>query len=347
MKTIFFELEAWEKEYIQAQLALRSLGEVGEGEVLMIDGGLNEETALAFSEQGAEVEVVSIFVDSVINEQVLASFPKLKLIATRSTGYDHIDLKACQARGVAVANVPSYGEDTVAEYTFALLLNLSRKVAESYDRVRETGSFDLDGLRGFDLKGKTLGVVGTGKIGKNVIEIATGFNMNIIAYDKFPNEEYAEKMNYKYLTFDEVLAQADILTLHVPYVEENHHLINSEAIAKMKKGAYLINTARGALVDTEALLKSLKEGSLAGAGLDVLEEEGVVKDELNFLTSSAHPGEHDIKTVLENHVLIDLPNVIVTPHNAFNTWEAMQRILNTTIENIKGFVAGQPANLVK
>ncbi|HRZ30617.1 MAG TPA: hydroxyacid dehydrogenase [Candidatus Paceibacterota bacterium] len=347
MKTVFFELENWEKEYIQAQLALRSLGEVGEGEVLMIDGGLTEETILALGNLGAETEIISIFVDSVIDEKVFAHFPKLKLIATRSTGYDHIDLSACQARGVAVANVPSYGEDTVAEYTFALLLNLSRKVAESYDRIRETGSFSLDGLRGFDLKGKTLGVIGTGKIGRNVIEIATGFNMNIIAYDKFPNEEYAQKMNYKYLPFEEVLAQADIITLHVPYVPENHHLINADTIAKMKKGAYLLNTARGAIVDTEALLESLKSGHLAGAGLDVLEEEGVVKDELNFLTSAGHPGEHNLKTVLENHILIDLPNVIVTPHNAFNTWEALQRILNTTIENIRGFASGQPVNLVK
>lgn len=341
MKTIFFELENWEKEYIKRLDVI--------GDIDIVDGPLNEDNL----PDNNEAEIVAIFVDSVIDEKVLAHFPKLKLIATRSTGYDHIDLKACEARGVAVANVPSYGEDTVAEYTFALILNLSRKVAESYDRIRETGSFSLDGLRGFDLKGKTLGVLGTGKIGKNVIEIATGFNMNIIAYDKFPDEAYATKMNYKYLTFDEVITQADILTLHVPYVPDlpaqagNHHLINAGVLAKMKKGAYLINTARGALVDTEALLKALKEGGLAGAGLDVLEEEGVVKDELNFLTNASHLDQHDLKTVLENHLLIDLPNVIVTPHNAFNTWEAMKRILDTTLENIKAFAGGQPVNLVK
>ncbi len=334
MKIFFFELEAWEKKYIE-KLALGD-------EVVIIDGPLDETKLPADN----SADIISVFVDSIIGESVLAHFPNLKMVATRSTGYDHVDTSACQAHGVVVANVPSYGEDTVAEYTFALLLNLSRKVAESNDRIKETGSFSLIGLRGFDLKGKTLGVVGTGKIGKNVIEIATGFNMNIIAFDKFPDEAYATKMNYKYLPFEEVLAQADVVTLHVPYVPENHHLINTDTLARMKKGAYLINTARGAIVDTEALLKSLKAGHLAGAGLDVLEEEGVVKDELNFLTS-AHPGEHNLKTVLENHLLIDMPNVIITPHNAFNTWEALQRILNTTIENIKSFVAGKPVNIVK
>ncbi len=341
MKIQFFELEDWEKDHIE-KLALS-------GEVSFIDGSLNE-AKIPFD---TSAEIISIFVNSVINEGVLSRLPNLKMIATRSTGYDHIDIEACKAKGVVVATVPSYGEDTVAEYTFALMLNLSRKVGESSERIKETGSFSLSGLRGFDLKGKTLGVVGTGKIGKNVIEIATGFNMNIIAYDKFPDEAYATKMNYKYLTLDEVLAQADIVTLHVPYLPENHHLINADALSKMKKGAYLINTARGALVETDALLKSLKEGTLApgkaglaGAGLDVLEEEGVIKDELNFLTGS-HPGEHDIKVVLENHMLIDMPNVIITPHNAFNTWEALQRILNTTVTNVSNFVAGQPVNLVK
>jgi len=333
MKIAFFELETWEKEYLQA----KNLGEVE-----FVDGILDENKL----PEKNEAEIISIFVDSVINDKVLNHFPNLKLIATRSTGYDHIDLEACQAKGVSVAYVPSYGEDTVAEFTFGLILTLSRKIFESYDRIKETGKFDLTGLRGFDLKGKTLGVIGTGKIGKNVIEIATGFNMNIIAYDKFPDQAYAEKMNYKYLSFDEVLAQSDILTLHIPFLPENEHLINTEAISKMKKGVYLINTARGAIVDTEALLKGLKDGIIAGAGLDVLEEEGIVKDELNFLTGN-YSTEHNLKTVLQNHVLVDLPNVVITPHNAFNTWEALQRILNTTLENIKGFSTGQPLNLVK
>ncbi len=335
MKIQFFELEGWEKDVISKA----NLG----GEVVFVDGPLDETRLPADN----SAEVISTFVDSTIGESVLAHFPNLKLIATRSTGYDHIDLSACNSRGVLVVNVPSYGEDTVAEYTFALLLSLTRKIFESYDRIRETGSFSLLGLRGVDLKGKTLGVVGTGRIGKNVIEIAKGFNLNVVAFDKFPDQAYADKMGYKYLSLDEVLSQSDILTLHVPYLPENHHLLNESAFAKMKSGAYLINTARGGLIDTTALVKGLKEGKLAGAGLDVLEEEGVIKDELNFLTSPTHPGDHDLKIVLQNHLLVDMPNVIVTPHNAFNTWEALGRILQTTLDNIQGFVAGEPKNVVK
>lgn len=335
MKIQFFELEGWEKEVIEKA----NLG----NELSFVDGALDETRLPADN----SAEIISTFVDSTIGESVLAHFPNLKLIATRSTGYDHIDISACSSRGVAVVNVPSYGEDTVAEYTFALLLSLTRKIFESYDRIRETGSFSLLGLRGVDLKGKTLGVIGTGRIGKNVIEIAKGFNLDIVAFDKFPDQAYADKMGYKYLSFDEVLSQSDIVTLHVPYVKENHHLLNDSAFAKMKKGAYLINTARGALVDTTALIKALKDGRLAGAGLDVLEEEGVIKDELNFLTSPTHPGDHDLKVVLQNHLLVDMPNVIVTPHNAFNTWEALGRILQTTLDNIQGFIAGESKNIVK
>jgi len=358
MKILFFELENWEKEFIEANSKSDIEPEVGlqvspKFDFEFVEGILNEESALKLSDEQKNAPIISIFVDSVINAKVLESFPSLKLICTRSTGYDHIEIEACKARGVAVATVPSYGEETVAEYTFALMLTLSRKIFESYDRIKETGSFDLTGMRGFDLNGKILGVIGTGKIGKNVIEIAKGFNMRVIAYDKFPDEDYRQKMGYDHLSLDEVLAQADIITLHVPYNEENHHLIKAETLAKMKKGAYLINTARGALVDTDALLKALQAGHLAGAGLDVLEEEGVIKDELNFLTRQNFAEQnlggqaHNLKTILENHVLVDMPNVVVTPHNAFNTWEALKRILDTTLTNIKTFSAGAPQNLVK
>ena len=326
-------METWEKKYLQE----RTLP----GEVVFIDGPLDE---TKLPEQN-DFDAISVFVNSIVGDKVLGHFPNLQLIATRSTGYDHFDLPTCAARGVKVANVPSYGEDTVAEYAFALMLTLSRKICESYERIRETGSFDLTGLRGFDLKGKTLGVIGTGRIGKNAIEIARGFNMNIVAYDKFPDPVYAEKMGYRYLSLDEVLATADILTLHVPYLPENHHLINAETLAKMKSGAYLINTARGGLIDTAALLVALKSGQIAGAGLDVLEEEGVIKDEVNFLTNG-RLDQGDLKTVLGNHILIDLPNVIITPHNAFNTWEALKRILDTTVANLVAFEAGMPQNLI-
>jgi D-lactate dehydrogenase len=334
MKIAFFELEQWEKDYLAGKVSAL-------GEVEMIDGILSAEH---LSEQ-TDFEIISVFVNSVIDARVLDHLPNLKLIVTRSTGFDHIDLDLCKSRKVAVANVPSYGEETVAEYTFALLLNLSRKVYLSFDRIKETGSFALDGLRGFDLNDKTLGVVGTGRIGRNVIEIATGFNMKIVAYDPKPNQEYATKMNYRYASLDEVLSLADIITLHVPYTEDNHHLIDAKAFAKMKKGSYFVNTARGALVDTMALVEALRSGQVAGAALDVLEEEGVIKDELNVLSAGKLEG-HDLKAVLADHLLIDMPNVIITPHNAFNTWEALRRILDTSLEDIVNFTTGTPKNIV-
>ncbi len=170
--------------------------------------------------------------------------------------------------------------------------------------------------------------------------------MNVLVCDVKPDEKLAEKLNFKYDEFENVLTKSDIVTLHVPYLKATHHLINAENIAKMKKGAYLINTSRGAVVETEALVGALKSGHLAGAGLDVLEEEGIMRDEFSFITK-VDSKEHDLKAVLAGHVLIDMPNVIVTPHNAFNTKEALSRILNTTLDNIKSFIDGKPINLTR
>lgn len=334
-QVIFYELEDWERAYLSSRSAWPKLS----------DCLLSAEPLTDSSVGDAEASIISVFVDSRVTADCLAKFPSLKLIATRSTGFDHIDLAYCREHGIAVANVPSYGEDTVAEYTFALLLTLSRRIYDAYAQVRESGSFALDNLRGFDLKGKVLGVIGTGRIGKNVIEIAKGFNLEIVAYDKFPDEAYAQKMAYRYLPFDEVLRLADILTLHVPYSTDNHHLLNKNNLSLLKPGMVLLNTARGALVETDALVRGLKEGIIAGAGLDVLEEEGFVKEELTRLTSRTEEAVN-FKTVLQNHLLIDLPNVIVTPHNAFNTWEALKRILDTSLDNVLSWQAGQAKNLV-
>lgn len=290
-------------------------------------------------------EVASVFVNSVVNDEVMNKLPNLKMIATRSTGYDHIDLEAAKKYDITVANVPAYGENTVAEFTFALLLSLSRKIFDSYHRIREEGSFKLDGLMGFDLKGKMLGVVGTGRIGTRVIKIAKGFDMKVIANDTFPKKNLEEELGFEYASLEEVLKASNVISLHVPYNKETHHLINKDNIGLIKKGAYLINTARGGVVETEALINALKSGNLAGAGLDVLEEEGVIKDELSFLIQD-RPEEHNLKTILANHVLIDMPNVIVTPHNAFNTSDALQRVFDTTLENIISFVKGEPINTV-
>lgn len=334
MKIAFFKLEPWEKEYIEAK---EDFGDAAFVDEVLDKDNLPKET---------DFEVASTFVNSVVDKKVLDALPNLKLIATRSTGFDHIDVKECKKRNISVSNVPSYGENTVAEYTFALILALTRKIHQGYDQIRETGSFQLDGLRGTDLKGKTLGVIGTGRIGKNVVRIAKGFGMDVIACDTYEDKAFAQEMGLQYCEPSKALREGDIITLHVPYTKETHHLINAESINIMKRGAYLVNTSRGAVVETQALVKALKDGHIAGAALDVLEEEGAIKDELTFLVDG-HPEEHNLKTVLANHVLIDMPNVIITPHNAFNTKEALQRILDTTIENIQGFAGGKPVHLVE
>ncbi len=333
MNIHYFFGEEWEEQFVRAKLPNEN--------IVFHDGSLAKFPELS----DPDAQVLCTFIESNIGENELSRFPSLKLIATRSTGFDHIDMKTAKARGVAVANVPYYGENTVAEFAFALLLALSRKIIDADERVRETGIFSLENLRGFDLAGKTIGVVGCGHIGMHVIRMANGFNMKVIGFDVNKNDELAQKFNFTYLPLEELLAASDIVTIHVPYNEHTHHLLNKENIGKIKKGAYLINTARGAVVETEALIDALKNGILAGAGLDVLEEEGDMNDEVALLTSP-HPKEDELKIALENHYLINHPRVIVTPHMAFDTSEAVERILNTTIENIKSFVTGKPVNIV-
>jgi len=257
-------------------------------------------------------------------------------------------LRSHRSRGgdEAVSTVPFYGENTVAEFAFALILALSRKVIDADELVRDTGTFSQDGLRGFDLAGKTLGVVGCGHIGVHAIRMGNGFGMKVLGFDTHADEARAKELNFAYASLEDLFANSDIVTIHVPYNSHTHHIINRDNIRHFKKGSYLINTARGAVVETDALVEALKAGVIAGAALDVLEEEGELNDELALLTAP-HPNEAGIKTALENHYLIDHPRVIVTPHVAFNTTEAVERILDTTAGNIANFAAGSPTNAVK
>ncbi len=333
MRISFYETKNWEAEYIKK----KSTGH----ELSFFEGPLNLKDP-----SGTDAEILVPFVGSELGAEVLQNFKNLKFIATRSTGFDHIDLSACKQKGILVSNVPTYGENTVAEFAFALILALSRKLYPALKRIKEQGDFNYEGLTGFDLKGKTLGVAGTGHIGAHVIKIAFGFGMKIKAYDPHPNQQFVKDYGVEFLELPELIKQSDILTLHVPYLPATHHLINSENIKLFKPTSFLINTARGALVETEALLLALKSGRLAGAGLDVLEEEGFIKDEMSLLREG-HPSREELKTVLADHELMYMNNVLITPHNAFNTEEAMQRILDTTISNIESFVKGAPVNLVK
>lgn len=307
-----------------------------------------EKLNLSKLEEFKDSEIISVFINSVINKEVIDLLPELKFIATRSTGFDHIDLKYCESKGIKVSNVPAYGSKTVAEFAFALIISLSRKIFTAVGRLKEEGNFSINGLRGFDLAGKNIGVIGTGKIGKNVIKIAKGFGMNVYAYDLYPDNSFAAENGFIYKTLQEVISESDILTLHTPYTKENHHLINRERVSSMKKGVYIVNTARGELIDTDALIWGLNEGIIAGAGLDVLEGERELKEEVEIL-SSIEKSERvkDYKTLLEDKVLIDMPNVIVTPHIAFYSQEAEEEIKHTTSENIKSFLNGQGQNLIK
>ena len=332
MKIHYFSGEAWEEAFVREKLPNEDIV-------------FHEGSFAAYSElTDPEATVLCTFIENHIGEEEMNRFPALKLIATRSTGFDHIDLAAAKARGITVVNVPFYGENTVAEFAFALLLALSRRVIDADERVR-AGTFSPTGLRGFDLAGKTIGVIGCGHIGQHVIRMANGFGMKVLGFETHQDPARATELNFTYATLPELLAQSDIITLHVPYNEHTRHLINKENIGTIKKGAYLINTARGAVIETDALVEALKSGILAGAALDVLEEEGELNEEATLLTAP-HPNEATLRTVLENHYLITHPRVIVTPHLAFNTTEAVERILNTTIENIQHFAEGSPTNTV-
>jgi len=336
-KIVFFEIEPWEEDYLRVELEKR----------------LPEKVYLEFFEtpltnrkikQITDAEILAVFIYSNISRETVDNLPNLKFIATMSTGFDHIDLTACQKKGIKVSNVPYYGENTVAEHTFALILALSRKIPQSIERTRK-GDFTLKNLRGFDLKDKTIGIIGLGHIGRQVAQIASGFRMKVIAYDVKKDLKTAKRLKVKYVGLDYLLKKSDIISLHAPYNPLTHHLINKKNIKKIKRGAYLINTARGGLVETEALILALEKGILAGAGLDVLEEECFVKEEKALLTKPFQK-ECDLKTILQNHFLLQNPKVFITPHNAFNSQEALIRILDTTINNIIAFIKKKPINLV-
>ncbi|PIS07319.1 hydroxyacid dehydrogenase [Candidatus Berkelbacteria bacterium CG10_big_fil_rev_8_21_14_0_10_43_13] len=331
MKIAFFELEEWEKKYFQKELA--------DQELSFVDEPLTDEL-----DQKIDAEIVSVFIYSKVDAKTLDKLPNLKFIATRSTGYDHIDIAECKKRNIVVSNVPSYGENTVAEHTFALILALSRKIVESANQTR-LGNFDLSQLRGFDLKGKTIGVVGTGKIGSHVVRMAHGFEMRPIAYDPFPNNDLIDHFSLDYVDLDDLLSKSDIITLHLPLNEKTRYLISAKNIGKIKKGAYLINTARGGLVETTALVSALQDGTLAGVGIDVLEGESDIKEEWQLLSKKFSRVQATID--MANNILLKNPKVIVTPHNAFNSKEALQRIMNTTKENIAAFLAGKTINEAK
>ncbi len=332
MKIAVFELEAWEREAFQ-KLA-------DEHELVLTDRQLSLDNAAEF----ADAEVLCIFIYSDLGANVLRQFPKLKLITTRSTGFDHIDTDYCRQHNIVISNVPRYGDNTVAEHVFALLLAISHRLPEAIDRTRR-GDFSQKNLQGFDLRGKTLGVLGTGHIGRHVCRIAKGFGMEVVAYDVQPDHDFADELGICYATQPQLLISSDVITLHVPYNQKTHHLLSTEQFQIMKQGVVLINTSRGDVIDTRSLLQALASGRVRAAGLDVLSEEPSIREEAELIRT-IFSRTHDLDSLLIDHVLLRMRNVIVTPHSAFNTREAVQRIIDTTIDNIQMFANGTPENLV-
>jgi D-lactate dehydrogenase len=330
MKVAFYEASPSDQAYLRAALA-------DEHEAVFCPDTLDQDNvALA-----ANAEILSTFIYSKVTQDIVRAMPRLRCVATRSTGFDHVDLALCADAGIAVQNVPRYGENTVAEHAFALILALSRNFHKLYTKMMMASEeISRTGMIGFDLNGRTLGVVGAGKIGLHVIRIAKGFGMNVIVYSRTKDDFLSDLLAFKYVSFDELLATSDIITLHVPLTEHTRHLINKDTIEKIKPGAILINTARGGVVSNEALAIALDRKILAGAGLDAMESEELVQQEID-------PGSTEKFTGLGDGLgLIYRDNVVFTPHVGYYSVEALRRILDTTIANIHGFAEGQVPNPV-
>lgn len=322
MKITFFEIKGWEKPYLKKYLKEHDLEFVNEP--------LNKDNVKLAKGR----DVVSVFIYSKVDKEVLSRLPRLKALATRSTGFDHINIKEAKKRGISVCNVPSYGANTVAEHTFALILALSRNVHKSYVRGLR-GDYSIEGLKGFDIKGMTIGVIGTGHIGLHVIKIARGFGMKVLAYDIKQHSFARECLGFEYVPLDDILSRSDIISLNCPDNKDTHHLINKNSINKIKKGAFLVNTARGGLVDNDALIKALDRGILAGAGLDVIEGENLIKEEKQLLYDEKKA--EIMSELAKDHILLSRDDVVFTPHIGFYSREALIRILETTAHNIHCF----------
>lgn len=312
----------------------------------------------------AGCEILSVYIHSKIDAAFLDQHPRIKFIATRSAGYDHIDVAECARRDIPVANAAGADANTVAEHTFALMLAVARRLSE----VREANklpTFQYENLRAFDLQGKTLGVVGTGRIGLRVVRIALAFGMKVIGCDPHNRSLMAEILGMRYVTLDELLRESHVISLHAPLTEETFHLLDRATLAKCREGVVIVNTARGALIDANALIEALDSGRVASAGLDVLEEESVMRqpadkiiasDIVARLRNDFSEEEARLKdptrlkhfeNILRNQRLLSRPDVVFTPHVAFNSVEAVERINSITIENIEAFVNGTPINCVQ
>ncbi|MFW3899242.1 2-hydroxyacid dehydrogenase [Pseudomonas bharatica] len=328
MRVLFFSSQSYDQNSFTAARAVDGL------ELHFQPARLNEDTAAL----AAGHEVICAFINDDLSAPVLERLAAAgtRLIALRSAGYNHVDLAAARRLGLSVTRVPAYSPHAIAEHAVALILALNRRLHRAYNRTRE-GDFSLHGLTGFDLHGKTVGVVGTGQIGLAFARIMAGFGCQLLAHDPYPNPQ-VEALGARYLPLDQLLRQSNIISLHCPLTPQTRHLINIESLSGLQPGAMLINTGRGALVDTPALIEALKSGHLGYLGLDVYEEEA----QIFFEDRSDQPLQDDVLARL-----LTFPNVIVTAHQAFLTHEALAAIAATTLDNIARWMVGTPQNLVE
>jgi D-lactate dehydrogenase len=317
-KIAFFDTKPYDKTFFEE--ANRKFG----FDIRYFKEHLNENTA----ELTAGFDAVCAFVNDTLNKAVIEHLHEhgIELVVLRCAGYNHVDLSAAY-KHAHVLRVPRYSPYSVAEHAMALLLTLNRKTHRAYYRTRD-GNFSINGLMGFDLHGKTAGIIGTGKIGQCLISILKGCGMNILAHDRYPNESYAKETGITYTDLQTLYRESDVISLHCPLTPETHYMINAEAIENMKEGVLLINTGRGQLIDTRALINGLKKGRIGGAGLDVYEEEA----EYFFEDFSDSAIDDDVLARL-----MTFPNVLITSHQAFFTREALQNIADTTLGNADDF----------
>lgn len=290
-----------------------------------------------------KADIIGVFKDSQVTAERIKKMENLKMIATLCTGFDNIDTQKAKEEGIPVCNAPTYGNNTVAEYTLGLMLAWMRKIPQAINEVNK-GNFDTGNLRGSELQDKTIGIIGTGHIGEKILEKLAGFNVDTLGYDIYKKDYLEDKFNFSYCSKKKLLQNSDIITLHTPLLDETKHMIDQTAFDSMKSDALLVNTARGGLVDSKALLQALQEEKIAGAALDVIEQEALLEEPQQICEGKCSPDELEISLV--SKLIIDHENTIVTPHNAFNSKEAVRRRLITSAENITKFIAGDVQNNV-
>lgn len=335
LKVIFFDVQDYEVDFLKRECD-------GKFDYRLITDSLGALSEV--DDDCMKADVVSCFTTSRVGKDVLKKFPRLKLLTLRSVGFNHVDIEYCEKSGIAVANTTNYGNMTVAEFAFALLLNVTRKVLLAANDLKN-GIVEAKHTIGTELFGKTIGIVGLGAIGAEMARLSYGFGLKILGYDLKKRDILSEKYSVSYVDLDTLLEKSDFISIHAPLTKDNYHMFNTEAFDRMKNGAVIVNTGRGEIIDTQALYNALVEGKIAGAGLDVLESEETLTDS-DYLVDVGRMNVNSLQKTVLNNSLMKLDNVIITPHIAYDSKEAIERILTLTMSNIFAFENGIEQNRV-